>query len=379
MIKKILYILLFPLIGYSQTAFHNYGDVQIHTDGQIGFHTNLVNDGNFDDNVGFAGFYHDTETLTVSGDNRAVFYNSEIDVANNLELYTALGIDNELSFVNGKVITPRNDLNVSLDFINYNLYAGEDNNRHVDGYASILENSDFTFPIGDDDRLRIMSISDYDSNNLFQGAYFYENPDFPSTFSTNFTTTEKYYLIDIVSNYEFWDLNADSQTTVTLTWDEFSNIELISPDLDSLIVVGWSIKNNRWENLGNTNISGNFSEGEISSAPFIPNEYEVITFGSITYKSNIFLISPNGDEYNQTLVFDELLENPFSELYIFNRWGNIVFHRKNYANDFDGTSDGRATVLKDKKLPVGTYFYELKYGRTENLDQEMRGWIYINR
>jgi len=47
----------------SQTAFHNFGNVQIHDEGQVGFHIDLINDGNFDDNLGIAGFYNQNNSL----------------------------------------------------------------------------------------------------------------------------------------------------------------------------------------------------------------------------------------------------------------------------------------------------------------------------
>ncbi len=377
--KKIILLILVHTAVFSQTAFHNFGNIQMHTNSEIGFHTHLVNDGTFDENLGFTGFYSTNEILTVSGANRAIFNNVEVDVINNLELYTAMGVKTDFLFMNGKVITPRNDLDVSLDFINYDVYAGEGDTRHVDGYATITDSAEFIFPIGDDDRLRPMITPFQNQEVFFKGAYFYEDPNTPNTFSTNFVTTDKEFEISNVSTYEFWDLNGTTETSVTLTWDNFSNINLISPDLNSLIVVGWNVTTNRWENLGNTNMTGDFTDGTISSISFIPNQYQIITFGSLSEPlGNNYYISPNDDEIGDTLVFEELEEYPLSNLVIFNRWGNIVFQRENYENDFGGISDGRATIQKQKELPVGTYFYVLKFGETA-LTEIKRGWVYINR
>ena len=375
--KLVLFILLHSFV-YSQTAFHNYGNVQMHTDAEIGFHTHLVNDGTFNDNLGFTGFYSDTETLTVSGNNRAIFNNVEIGVINNLELYTAMGVRKELLFLDGKVITPREDLTVSLDFINYDLYAGEDDFRHVDGYTSNTGSNEFIFPIGDDDRLRPMITPAQEPNTYLHGAYFYEDPNTANTFATSFATNQKHFEIDVVSNYEFWDLNGTTATSVTLTWDNLSNISLISPVLNDLIVVGWNIVNERWENLGNTKMTGDINAGSITSIPFTPNQYDIITFGSLGEISNNYYISPNGDEYDEFLVFEELEEYPLSKLIIFNRWGNLVFERENYENDFSGISEGRATLKRKKELPVGTYFYELNYG-SNDLSLSKKGWVYIHR
>jgi len=70
-------------------------------------------------------------------------------------------------------------------------------------------------------------------------------------------------------------------------------------------------------------------------------------------------ITPNGDGLNEALVFDILLSNPAeefpnNELIVFNRWGDIVYQAKPYANNWQGTNnDG-------KELPHGTYYYILR-------------------
>jgi len=377
--KKIIFFLLLHTVTYSQNAFHNFGDVQIHNDGRVGFHTHLVNDGVSDNNSGITGFFSTTETLTVSGSNRAIFNDVEIDVLNNLELFTSMGVSSDLLFLDGKVITPRNDLGVSLDFINHDVYAGEDDLRHVDGYTTLRGNEEFIFPIGDDNRLRPMIIPSQNQTNFYQGAYFFEDPNTPSTFASSFTTSDKLLEINNVSTYEFWDFNGTTETNITLTWDALSNINLISPNINSLIIVGWNIERDRWENLGNINRTGDFNSGTISSVSFIPNNYEIITLGSLDNDiSNNFYISPNGDNIGDNLVFEELAEYPLSKLVIFNRWGNIVFSADNYQNDFEGISNGRATILEKRALPVGTYFYHLTFGKNE-LSEEKNGWVFISR
>ena len=49
----------FPLLG--QTAFHNFGDLKIHENANVGFHLDLTDDGIFDDNQGLVGFYSDSQ------------------------------------------------------------------------------------------------------------------------------------------------------------------------------------------------------------------------------------------------------------------------------------------------------------------------------
>jgi len=389
-IKKthIILFLLLSVIGFSQANISEGmfvdtdGIIQMHEDAQLGIHTHLENNGTFNENLGFTGFYHDTDILTVFGTQRPIFNNVDVAVVNNLELYNSVGVTGDFRFLEGKVITPRDQIDISLDYINYGGHLGEDNPTHVDGYTSVIWQNEFIFPIGDEDKFRPMILPNQSSTAFFEGAYFRDDPEAiiteNSLIGNSFERTEKIYFVENISEWEFWDLNGSLSTQVTLTWDNDSNINQITQDLDRLIVVGWSFENERWESLGNAYYEGNFNSGKITSVNFTPNNYEIITFGAVRNQSNNFYISPNNDEYNQTVVFDELEEYEQGSLKVFNRWGNIVFESADYQNDFDGTSNGRATILKDRKLPDGTYFYEFEFGN-ETFENLMQGWIYISR
>ncbi|WP_198517131.1 gliding motility-associated C-terminal domain-containing protein [Tenacibaculum sp. SZ-18] len=375
-------MIIFVSSANAQSAFKNFGSIQMHSNASIGFHTDLINDGDFENNEGLAGFYSESDLRIVSGTNRIAFYNVEIDAINDVNIETSLGVTNELEFINGRVNTPRSNTTISLDFINHNLYAGEDDDRHINGYASVLGTDEFIFPIGNDDRLRPMITPALTTETLFSGAYFFENPNLPSTFSSNFNTDDKEEILKNISNNEYWDLDGTTETTVTLTWDTFSNIENISPLLRFLRVVGWSKAENKWINLGGVDIQGDLTEGRITSLNFIPDNYEVITIGSIFSDielggSDNYLISPNEDGTNDNLVFDGLELYEQNELVVFNRWGNVVFRKKNYENNWSAFSNGRATIKKGDKLPTGTYFYTLKFGN-QDLDRTKKGWVYIS-
>ena len=380
-----LFLLSITSACLSQTAFHNTGNVQLHTDAKIGFHTNVINEGSLDNNIGFAGFYADNEVRIISGSKRISFFNVEIDVVNNLELKNSLAVRNQLEFINGTLITPRNNTDIELQFIDYDFYAGEDDMRHINGYTSIkgAGTNDFTFPIGDGDLLRPMRISNQSNTDTFKCAYFYDDPNTPTNFSTSFLTNQKQLMLENISNVEFWDLNGDKETSVTLTWNERSDISAITHNIDYLTVVGWNIDENRWDNLNTLNVTGDIDNGEITSTAFIPNKYEVITIGAVindAIEDNI-LISPNGDNRNEFLVLDDVNKFTNNTLVIFNRWGNIIYETKDYKNNWNGNlCEGRATFKKSDKLPNGTYFYVLNSGNTPNkLCKRTKGWVYIHR
>ena len=376
-------VLLFTYSVGAQTAFHNFGNVKMHTNASVGFHTDLTNDGTLDNNnEGLAGFYSNNETITVSGSNKATFQNVEIDATNNVELKNSLGVTNELSFINGKVVTPKSDANVSLDFIQHDFYAGEDDNRHVDGYASVSGTEEFVFPIGADNKLRPMIVPAQNQNTTFKGAYFNEDPNSPTTLSQTFVTNQKQAFIENISQLEFWNLKGTNKTTVTLTWDSQSDITAITNNVEELKVVGWSKTENKWMDLGSSNVSGNLTSGQVTSNEFIPNDYEIMTIGAGVANGKLddvnIIFTPNGDSTNETLVFEGLEQYNKSELEVYNRWGNLVYKTTDYKNDWNGKSSGRATVNANDDLPVGTYFYTLKFGN-DSLSKTQKGWVYIQR
>lgn len=86
--------------------------------------------------------------------------------------------------------------------------------------------------------------------------------------------------------------------------------------------------------------------------------------------------SPNDDTINDVWKITCLDNYTDNELTIFNRWGTIIYKVKNYANDWDGTSNQGMVIFKNNdRLPVGTYFYVLKLQRNTITKT---GWVYIN-
>lgn len=99
--------------------------------------------------------------------------------------------------------------------------------------------------------------------------------------------------------------------------------------------------------IADTNIgSGNYSV-EVANAfctasssitlMFIPCEITI---------PNVF--TPNGDGVNDHFFIDNLINYPYSQLEIYNRWGKKVYSTNNYQNDWDG-----------KNVADGVYYYVL--------------------
>ena len=77
------------------------------------------------------------------------------------------------------------------------------------------------------------------TNAFAKCAYFYEDPNETSTFNEAFDTDAKGPHFFQVSTKEFWHLEGDIPSTVTLTWDTYSEINTLAEFLTDLKVVGW--------------------------------------------------------------------------------------------------------------------------------------------
>jgi len=86
-------------------------------------------------------------------------------------------------------------------------------------------------------------------------------------------------------------------------------------------------------------------------------------------------ISPNGDGLNDVFVIGGLEDHPENELIIFNRWGDIVYKKENYLNDWDGSANAELQLGK-KELPDGAYFYHLQIKDEPNV---IKGSVIIKR
>lgn len=376
----LFFFISLPCIG--QEAIHNYGPMQIHNAAQVGFHTDLVNDGVFDQNSGLVGFYSDFGSLTVSGINAPVFYDAEVVVENGLVLETTIGVNNNGNLITGDILTPRNQSNVYSNFYDDSFYTGESSVSKINGYAAMTNKAAFIFPVGNDDRLRPLTISSEAVNPLVKCAYFFEDPNDSKILNAIFNTSKRASEYISVSNKEFWRLEGDLPSRVTLTWDEYSNIPALGQYISDLKVVGWSKAENQWVNLGNTAVTGGMAYGSVTSEIFVPGDYEIITLGGNddlletfeTIELDNYYMTPNGDGQNDILVIEGLEQSPANSLQIFNRYGVLVYTKDNYNNDFRGQSNRDNAIQRDAGLESGIYFYIVTL---PTLRQKHQGYLYI--
>ena len=80
--------------------------------------------------------------------------------------------------------------------------------------------------------------------------------------------------------------------------------------------------------------------------------------------------SPNGDGRNDKFVIRGIEVYPNNHITIFNRWGNIVYQKDGYHNQWDGVNN------KGQALPAATYFVIVEIN---NKEIELKGYVDLRR
>ena len=155
----------------------------------------------------------------------------------------------------------------------------------------------------------------------------------------------------------------------------------------ALTIVRWDVATNMWVDEGGA------IDLQNQTVTTSVNDYGVFTFARIDsdliLPCNIVVynaVTPNGDGINDYFLIDTSNNECAEDLkvMVFNRWGVKVFETDNYGltgDVFDGFSTGRLTVLNNKQLPSGTYFYILDYQYnvgTEDKRHKQAGYLYLS-
>ncbi|MEL6483616.1 MAG: gliding motility-associated C-terminal domain-containing protein [Bacteroidota bacterium] len=369
----------FSLLG--QRAFHNFGDLRVHENANVGFHLDLTDDGSFDDNQGLVGFYSDTQ-LTISGNSHPVFSDMEVFTQNGLFLQTWVGVRNNVNFISGDIITSKANSDTYLLFYQNAFATSADDTSHINGYAAVLNGNSTRLPTGDGNQNKAISIETALDDIITQGAYFSENPNFPRTFAETFSTDNLADPEVQVNTTEFWKVIGELPIELTLNWNSFSAIANISDSTERLVLVGWNRALQQWVNLGATLVSGDLDSGILTSDVFVPDDYEILTLGSApeilepfsALELDNYFITPNNDGVNDFLVIDGIENAPNNNLTIFDRYGIKVYEKEGYNNEFDGRSNRGGAINGDSGLAVGIYYYIF---HDKGTGEKFQGYLYL--
>ncbi|MEO9478865.1 MAG: gliding motility-associated C-terminal domain-containing protein [Maribacter dokdonensis] len=381
-----LFFFLCTAIVSAQSALYNNGNLRIHNGGSIGFHTNFINESPMDNNLGLAGFYG-SERITVSGTVTPQFYDLELALENDMQL--DLGVDNisNTNFIFGNILTNLSQPNIFYNFVDNSFYNGENDFSKIEGYAAITNQQEFGFPIGDNEYLRPLILVSESVNLFAKSAYFYEDANNPVSLANTYNTATKAFDVELVSTAEFWQLEGTVPSTVSLSWNLRSNLSRLTNDVSLIIPVGWSKAQQQWVNLSRSAPVGTITEGFITTRSILPDEFEIITFGTskepyeplakdVLFIDNFF-VSVNGDGVNDTFYIEELEEFNSNFVQIYDRYGLKVFEKTNYTNEFVGFSNlDNVPFGAEEGLPTGVYFYTI---HIPDEDLNYQGFLYLTR
>lgn len=79
------------------------------------------------------------------------------------------------------------------------------------------------------------------------------------------------------------------------------------------------------------------------------------------------IFTPNSDGKNDTFEIKHIEDYPNNNLKIFNRWGNLIYEKNGYKNEFDGHAN-IGDQIGSEKLPAGTYYVFLIFNDGKTTD-----------
>ena len=143
---------------------------------------------------------------------------------------------------------------------------------------------------------------------------------------------------------------------------------------------------------GDCDSDGILNGEEIGANPSNPNDFDNNNIPDYLELNNHAIseddlevynaVTPNGNGDNDVFVIRNIQLYPNNTVTIFNRWGVIVYEVDSYGQNnkyFKGISEGRSTIRQSEELPIGTYFYSIRYVNSQGLQKTRSGYLYLNK
>jgi gliding motility-associated-like protein len=84
-------------------------------------------------------------------------------------------------------------------------------------------------------------------------------------------------------------------------------------------------------------------------------------------------ITPDGDGVNDTWFINNIENHPNNSVKVYNRWGDLIFSKKGYQNDWNGSYVNNGNNSPD----ASSYYYQIDLDGNGSIDYD--GWIYITK
>jgi len=168
------------------------------------------------------------------------------------------------------------------------------------------------------------------------------------------------------THIEEFTLNISEFPTIVITSDKGNSVD--KGIAVKLTATGGNVF--QWES--NNSIVDATNTAEITVRPSVNTTYKVTVSNAggctsvaeftLNVKDNYNLVtaanmvSPNGDGINDFWIIKNIDMYPESEVKVFDRTGRVIFSKKGYNNDWDGT-------LAGSSLKADTYYYIIDFGK----------------
>ncbi|WP_198146891.1 T9SS type B sorting domain-containing protein [Maribacter thermophilus] len=89
----------------------------------------------------------------------------------------------------------------------------------------------------------------------------------------------------------------------------------------------------------------------------------------------------SGDSMDGSFKIINIEKYPNNKVEIYNRWGVKVWETQGYKNGinaFNGYSNGRTVIMKNKELPTEVYFYDIRY-EADGKQKLLTGYLHVIR
>lgn len=274
-------------IFFIGTDFENQADGDLIHEGTLVFTGNIHSEGKFGCGICNSGASYIRNNLgdfqTVSGSGKITMHDVVLENEDGVDLELEWQVTNSLDFSGGIIRTDRDfGKDAYVHFLENAVSVNPDDAHHVDGYVAKSGIGSFILPTGDGARLLPVQITGNVSSSKFKAAYYNSDPNIGATYVGGPFPTTEYDIFELtyVSSDGFWDIEGNTTTQISLSWDATSNLSSWTSSLDSLAIVAWN--GNEWVSLGYEETKGDLEKGTITSRSVIPDEYEAFTLGRRT-------------------------------------------------------------------------------------------------
>ena len=386
---------------------YSEGNIQNENLGTFDNSGDIYLEGNWINNGGNTALINSSNgRVTMIGGNQQIlgtdltrFYNLRLDGgATQKEMLINAETENELDLMSAELQTNNNTMFVTNSNTNAIVWTtGYVSSKDLGGYLSRATNSTntYTYPVGDNSLssspYRAVELTPTAANNNSYAVRLvaidatYDNSGTSASGAVGgFDRSVKNPLLDQVNNSFYHNI-------IRLSGTDAVNARVLyfTSDGDFDGMAQWNGGTSQWENTQfvNSYTTGvpNIGSPDMVSSLGALNNFNHDVFALTTLNKTVIIpqfISPNGDDKNDVLIIDNINFYPNNELLVFNRYGNLVYKKNGYNNDWDGSVSANTNSIifngnGSQPLPDGTYFYILDLG-IDGLEP-YKGYLQINK